>query len=110
MLLPRCVLVDPPLDQFDLLRGHLLLRVRGRHSLVLVIGDEPGVDFTLRRIAWHHRELARLDFGKQAVLDVQTHIGLAILLVQTVAGETLFGEQRSDLTTKIHRVVGQSHR
>src|SRR5687768_3680240 len=100
MSLPLRPLLDPSLDQCDLLGLELLARLARWHDLVFVVSGNALEQRTVTRLTGDddHR-LIRL--AEEAFLRVEPQVGLALVLVGAVAGEAVFRQDRADVAIEV---------
>ena len=103
MLFPRCALLNPAADRFNLfgrqcfvggLRRHAAPRHRCRDSLI---------HQALLGLARRDRR-ASLSLSEHALLGVEAEIHHARIFVGSVALKAIVGKQRPDLTLKVDRL------
>ncbi len=92
---------DPAAQRLDLGRGEGLAGLRGRHALGGVFRRDPLDQRTLVRLAGHDGA-----GGAGGLLDVEPQVGLAMLRVRAVAGETLVRQDRADVAVEVGDRVG----
>ena len=92
---------DPLLQQRLLPFVQLLAGVRRRHQVVLVVREDAGHKFAVRRFARHDGGVIA-KIGQRPLACVETKIGLALLGVRPVTGETVVAQQRPDIPGEIN--------
>ena len=93
-------LSDPLLQQRLLPIVQLLAGVRRRHQVVLVFGENAGHEFALRRLARHHGGIIA-KVSQCPLTSVEAQIGLSMLSVRPVAGETIITQQGPNIPSEI---------
>ena len=88
-------LLDPPGEQGFLGVIELLVRLRRRHDLVGISGEDPRDERALGGLARHDRA-----GGDRVIPQVEPEIGLTMAGVGAVARETVVGEERPDVAVK----------
>ena len=90
-------LSDPALEQILLRTRELLVRVRRRHQVVGVFGEDALHQLALVGLAGNEGLL------RDGVLaHIEAELGLALLLVGAVAEEAVVGKDRADVAVVIH--------
>ena len=90
-------LFDPASDQPYLIRRQRILVLCRRHQIVITgIGGDAKVDLALLRLARRDPDIPA-KVSKSAFLGVETIIRVPFLRIRPVAGETLRGENRTDI-------------
>ena len=95
-------LLNPLLQQRHLTGGQFFARSRGRHHFARLRRGNPTHQRTRFGFAGHDGKMI-LEFGPRPLGRVETQIGLAFLLVRTVAEVTVVGEDRPDVAIEIDR-------
>ncbi len=68
-----------------------------------VVALDPKDQLALVRLAGHDRQAVALELGKRPFLRVEPQAGFTRLVVGTVAGEAVIGEDRPDIAREIDR-------
>src|SRR5580704_13158105 len=102
MLRPCRALIDPLSEQLDLLRLQRLVELRRRHDRFGIVRRDAGEQFALRGFAGNEGKTAAAESSKRAVLGVKPELGLALLVVGSVAGETMFRQDGPNLPVEIN--------
>ena len=97
-------LIDPPAEQFDLLRCQWVLLLAGRHRIVR-IGDSPP-QFTLIPAAGDDGVASRFEFLHGGNCIDKTEAPLASGTIGAVAGEAVLRENRADVLDEIDLLHG----
>jgi hypothetical protein len=96
VLLVGGTLLDPFFQDGLLTLGELLVRVRRRHEVVFVIGEDAGDEFAVAYFAGNE------GFGLYGlVAEVEAEIGLAMLRVVAVAVEAVVAQNGPDIAVKL---------
>src|SRR5262249_34843203 len=90
--------------------GKLLLRVRRRHPLALVGGENASDERTSFQIARDDGDGVGFEPLEGFVALVEPQAGLSLLRIRTVAGKALVGQDRTDITAIVELVVGNCAR
>jgi hypothetical protein len=109
VLLPFGSLRDPAREQIDLLRSQLLARFRRGHDIIGIFAGDAFDHLALGRFARHDCEIAGLGRLERVFLLIETQLGFALLVVRTVALETILRKDGPDLPVEINsrnRLVG----
>ena len=101
MLLPRCPLLDPTPDRFDLVGRQRFVRVGRRHPHEFVLRNQPLIDLAGLQIARNDRTLPRVGHVQRALPLVQAEATLPRIAVRTVAGIALVGQDRANIPVKL---------
>ena len=110
VLLIRSPLLDPFADGGLLLGGQRLVRLRGRHHVILVVADDPLPGLALRQITRLDRHVAVLVWLERAFDDVEPELGLALFGVDPVTGEALVGKNWPDVAVELELLRVGGHR
>ncbi len=100
VLVPFRPLIDPLLEDFDLMRSQHLPRFPGRHQLVRVATGDPVNHLALPALPRHDD---RFLGPERAFLGVQPQVGLSGPAVGTMTEEAVIRQDRQDLLAEIHR-------
>ena len=110
--LPFGPLFDPSLNRGDLFWPERLVRLRWRHDLIFVFGDNALVEATLVGLSlddgWRLL-LAVLGqaLGEEASLGVEAKAGLARAWIWAVAVEAVVGDHRADVAIELDFLIGR---
>ena len=99
--LPLGALLDPPLEQVDLLGRQRSAQRLGRHPLALVLGGDTRDQIAVLKIARHDGVASRLVRAEGSLLRVEPQPGLALPRVGAVAVEALVRQDRPDLKVEV---------
>ena len=105
VLAPRRALGDPGLEQGQLFGGNRLMLLRRRHDLLGVLRFDALDERAQLGLAGHDRDVA-FPVGLRGGLVVEAQLGLARLLVGSVAGDAVLGEDGTDLAAEADGLGG----
>ncbi len=106
MRFPFGALVDPLLDEVNLLVGQRLAGVSRRHAERHVLGTDFLVDLALRRVS-RDDDLVAAAVDEQSLRLVEAHAGHAHFFVWAMALEAVVREDGTDLPVEVHRFGGR---
>ncbi len=101
VLAPGRSLVDPFLQQLDLVGSQLLARLRRRHLLVGVVTGDAFEQLAVAGLAGHDDRVSRPEC---TLLEVEPQVGFSTLGVWTVAEEAVFRQDRQDVQAESDRL------
>ena len=99
MPLPLRALLDPALDRGNLIRRQFFLGLLRRHAVIRIVRGDFLVQQTLGRFAWHDDPLVA-GAAEEAALDVESQLGLAMILVRPVALHAVMRQNRAHMHPK----------
>ena len=94
----------PRLQECPLFLGELVVALWGRHQEIVVRRPDPDQEFTLLGVAGHNRPRSALQRSGCCLSQVKTQPGLAFVLVRSVAGEAVAGEDRPNVAIEVRRL------
>ncbi len=103
---PFGALVDPLLDERNLLLGEGLAGIDRWHAEGHVFGTDLLVDLALRRVP-RDDDFVTAAVDEQSLGLVQAHLGHAHLLVRAMALEAVVGEDGTDFPVEVHGLGGR---
>jgi hypothetical protein len=101
VLLPFRALLDPFLEERDLVRAQREVRLRRRHDLLRVSRGQAMEQLTLRGVAGLDDELAVLQRLERALRRIKPELALARFLIRAVTEEAAVREQRLDVIIEV---------
>ena len=104
MAFPFGSFVDPPSQERDLIWREFLVRLRWRHDIVRLFGEEASDQFARIRIAGDDGGVFS---ACRSLASVESKISFAGMLVRSVAVETIVGKDRSDIAIERNFNVGE---
>ena len=96
-------MLHPLFEQRNLGSRERLAFAGRRHDLGRLGRADPGDKLALFRLAGHDGDIAAFEFAERSLPDIEAQAGLALLLIWTMAGETVFGEQGQNLAVEVDR-------
>src|SRR6266545_2264422 len=90
------------LEQVLFLRLEDLVRLRWRHHVVRVRGGDARPKFALLQTAWHNGGFVFGSALENTVLCIDPQTGLARVIVRTMTGETVLGENGPNVAVKLN--------
>jgi len=91
---------DPAPEGLDLLGGEVLVRLRRRHAVLLVGGDQPGDELAVIRLTRDDDGVAAaIQRGVRGVVEPQPP--LAVVRVLPVAVEAVLRQDRTDVAVEL---------
>ena len=93
---------DPALEQILLRAGEFLVRVRRRHEVIGVLGEDAFDELARVRLAGDE-SLG----GDGGLAHIEAELGLALLLVRAVAVKAVVGKNRPDVAVVIDLLGGR---
>ena len=100
MSFPLGTLINPLLDQFNVLVSQSPVGIDRRHAEFRILGADSLVELTLCRVAGHD-DLVAAPVNEQTFSLVQTEVGQALLFIRAVAREAGIRKDRTNLTVKV---------
>jgi hypothetical protein len=91
---------NPRLDLLFLLGGEARVLLRRRHHLLFIGADDARPHIAVRRIAGLDADEA-VALGVGGLRDIEAELSLAPFLIEAVARETVFGEDRFDVAAVV---------
>jgi hypothetical protein len=107
VLLPGGALLDPALQEVDLLRGQRFPGSGGGHADGGLLGGHPGPQFALVQLEGDDRPGAALRFAEGRFAVIQPEVGLAGAGVGPVAGGAVVGQDRADVPVEVDGCAGR---
>ena len=99
---------DPTAQRINLRGRQRLAAFRRRHHVVFVLRGNARDQFALFRVAGHDGQVARFKRLERVVFPVESEFGFALLLIRTMAGKALVGENRPDVPVEINGSFSRS--
>ena len=96
-------LTDPAFEQFFFGSRQREMRVRRRHQVVFVLGEDAADKFAVFDVAGFYDSHPVFEFLQRAVALIETQLGFARSGVRPVTAEATIREQRTNLEIEIHR-------
>ena len=92
---------DPTAQRINLRGRQRFAAFRRRHHVVFVLRGKARDQFALFRVAGHDGQVARFKRLERVVFPVESEFGFALLLIRTMAGKTLVGQNGPDVAVEI---------